>query len=147
MKKILLTISIILGIFAQSCESDPQHPEHPVSRRDIRYEGENLTVFLNGEELDFVKYAFLQSVVVDYGFTSDSPLDFGNPTYKSKIFINGFPTKKEKIWIYDIDSNFFNCHGDFEHKGVKYHLEGEFTGEPIDPDEFMTCTFYFTTIE
>ena len=157
MKKYLFstgTFVLFISILLSSCnKNEPEIPQP--SPRDGVYEGENLTITIDGEPATSIKSVSVSSLKIPYaqgtivgdnGSTGDNRLD----VYDTSIIINGFPGTNEELIIETV-SDLYYFYGIFNIRitdGVQYYeFLGTFTGDPDSPHSEQGLVLEFTSIE
>lgn len=135
-------------IFSSCQEDDEESQLIQFSYRDYTYQGKNLSVYLNGEELTTVGYVDVKSTMIhtnaDPYRDPDKDVVSANPTYNSTIKIHGFPTINATSTFKTI-SDLMGFKGATSIENVDYEYIGEFTGDPLSGHEFQGLILQLTT--
>lgn len=156
MKKNLILSSIFIlfvSILFSGCNNnEPYQSIHP-SPRDGVYEGENLTVTINGEPAKTIKSVRIFSEIIGYAegtVIGGNPSQDSNPVYHTSVILNGFPGIKGEMvlktvsTIYYFDGRFSVSGGDINHY---YEFSGTFTGNPDSPHSIQGLILEFSSVE
>lgn len=156
MKKNFILSSILILLTAlmfSSChENEPYQSIHP-SPRDGVYEGENLTVTINGEPAPTIKSVRIFSEIIGYAEATvigGDPTNESQPIYHTSVIFNGFPGTNKEMSLKTV-STLYNFEGKFniaETNGIQYYeFSGIFTGEPDSPHSEQRLILEFTSIK
>ena len=160
MKKNIILSSVMM-IFAtliiSGCnDKEPYQSLQPNPRDDV-YEGENLTVTIDGEPTTSIKSVNINSNKIPYaeapGFEDNGVTGGGSgiSVYDTSIIITGFPETSEDIalntisTIYYFDGQFQLILDDLSSRYYEY--SGAFTGDPYSPHSEQGLILEFTSIE
>ena len=157
MKKYLtFTAALVLCIsfFSSSCsKNEPDVPEP--SPRDGVYEGENLTVTMNGEPVSSIKSVVIKSRKMPYSQSlivggNDLMGETNRDVYNTSVIFTGFPGTDEEINLETVSSIYY-FDGKFSINmpaGIQYYeFSGTFTGDPHLPHSEQGLILDFTSIE
>lgn len=150
-RKILIAsiCTLFMTILCVGCDKDEAESleNHP-SYRDGVYEGKNLTVTLNGNEVPTVTSVSVKSTLldpnVDPDIDPDQVVGSSNPTYNSTVIMKGFPTLDATSTLETI-SDLQGFKGTTAIKNVTYEYVGEFTGDPLTTHDKQGLILQFTT--
>ena len=157
MKKYLFftaSLALFIFIFLSACsKNEPDIPQP--SPRDGVYEGENLTVTIDGEPATTIKSVKISSQKIPYangiGVGDNGGMEGKNPVYDTSIVFEGFPETREEITLKTV-STLFYFDGDFqlttEENSVRYfNYVGSFTGDPASPHSEQGLILEFISID
>lgn len=155
MKKTIILSSIFtlfVAILLSGCnKEEPYQSIHP-SPRDGVYEGKNLIVTINGEEVKSIKSVRIFSEIIGYaeGTVINDQQPGSNPIYHTSVIFDGFPgtngimTLKTVSTLYYFDGK-FNLNTS---EGVKYYeYSGTFTGDPNSPHIEQGLVLEFNSVK
>lgn len=150
-KKQLLTgihALLIAFIFVSCDKNEVESLENHFSYRDGVYEGKNLSVTLNGNEVSTVTSASVKSTLLEANVDPDRDPDqvvgSSNPTYKSVIVITGFPTI-DATSTFETVSDLRGFKGTTIIDNILYNYVGEFTGDPLTTHDKQGLILQFST--
>lgn len=140
----MFTVFFCIGCDKDEAESVENHPSY----RDGVYEGKNLSVTLNGNEVSTVTSVSVKSTLLDPNVDPDRDPDqvvgSSDPTYNSIVFVKGFPTVDTNLTLETVsDLRGFKGTTDINH--VEYEYVGEFTGDPLTTHDKQGLILQFTT--
>ena len=158
MKKYLIftgSLTLFISIFSSACSKNEPFVTEP-NPRDGVYEGEKLTVIIDGEPATSIKSISVSSIKIPYaqsipmednGSTGGNGLD----VYDTSLIFNGFPGTMEEITLKAV-STIYNFSGIFQQTSIDnsiqfYEFLGTFTGDPDSPHSAQGLILEFTTIE
>lgn len=130
----LIGMLSILAVSLCSCSDDEELLINSPSYRDGVYSGTQLTVTLDGEEVETVKSVTLSSTLLDANISQDKKPDQivnpSDPTYTTVVKIVGFPSSNETCSFTTV-SNLEGFYGTASIQGSEYNYEAVFTGNPL----------------
>lgn len=152
---ILSSIWIVFSTFILS-SCDKNEPDIPLpSPRDGIYEGENLSVIIDGEPVTSIKSVNISSLKIPYakvnavgdnGSTGGNSLD----VYNTSVIFTGFPGIKEELTLETV-STIYYFNGNFNIRatgGIQYYeFIGTFTGNPSSPNSDQGLILEFNSLE
>ena len=148
-----LTMLFATLIFS-GCNNDEPQLSGP-SPRDGVYEGENLTVTIDGEIASSIKSITISSKKIPYAqgiIVGDNGSNGGNsnPVFDTSVIFNGFLGNNEDTTLKTV-STLYYFDGKFsisEDDDVQfYEYSGTFTGDPNAPHSEQGLILEFTSIE
>ena len=158
-KNILLSgiMMLFLAIMFSSCnDSEPYQSLQP-SPRDGVYEGENLTVTIDGEPTTSIKSVKITSIQIPYaeapGYGDNGVIGGGTGIYiyDTSVIITGFPETTEDITLSTI-STIYYFDGQFQlilddESSKYYEYSGTFSGDTNSPHSERGLILEFYSIE
>lgn len=147
-------VALFVCILFTSCNNNEPHSLKP-SYRDGKYEGKNLTVFLNGEELTTVAYVTIRSELIDNNLNPDTDGDSieMDPVYHSQVTIEGFPGRNDTFTFAAL-SDLEGFEGITKinvpasiYYGQYVEFVGEFTGDPLTAHDQQGLILKFVFID
>ena len=154
MKKNIILSSILMffvAILFSGCNKNEPFVPEP-NPRDGVYEGDNLTVSINGETVTSIKSVSVSSIKIPYaqgtivGDNGSNGLD----VYTTSITFKGFPGTDEEITLETV-STIYYFDGLFNIRitdDVQYYeFLGTFTGDPDSPHSEQGLILEFRSIE
>lgn len=134
---------------ATACSEDDGPSEQYPSYRDLTYSGQRLTVYLDGQPMESVTEATINSNqrLGESSITApeDSSAFSANPVYDSTIRLKGFPRAGQNTTLTTDYMDLAYFWGKVTVDNVTYSYKGEFTGGPLDRPEDQGCIIRFTT--
>lgn len=155
MKKNIFLSSIMmlfLALMFSSCNDNEPYQSVQPSPRDGVYEGNNLTVTINGEPVTSIKSIRISSETIAYaqGMVTGDQKPGSNPAFHTLVIFKGFPGDNKEITLKTV-STLYYFDGKFNistNEGVQfYEFSGIFTGEPDSPHSEQGLILEFTSIE
>lgn len=158
MKKSFFLVGILplfLSMFLFSCSKN--EPDVPVpSPRDGVYEGDNLMVTIDGNEIVSINSVMVTSLKIPYtgGFiVGDNGINDnnGSAVYDTSVIFSGFPETDEEIVLKTVSTlSYFD--GSLQLKTPDreiqyYEYSGKFTGDPDSPHSEQGLILEFKTLE
>lgn len=150
-KNYLLTglVTLMMVLFLSGCDNnDVESLESHPSYRDWVYEGQSLSVTLNGNPMPSVTSVSVKSELlnpnIDHDRDPDKVVSSSNPTYTSTIRIAGFPSPKVTSSFVTV-SDLQGFKGTATIDGVAYGYEAVFTGDPLTTHDRQGLVLHFTT--
>lgn len=151
-----IILSSILTLFAtlffSACNDNEPYQSVQPSPRDGVYEGQNLTVTIDGEPVTSIKSVRIFSETIEYtqGMVVGDQKPGSQATFHTLIIFKGFPGVNEEITLKTV-STLYYFDGNFNVKltdGIKlYEFFGTFTGDPDAPHSEQGLILEFTSIE
>lgn len=153
-KNIILSSFLILfaAIVFTACNDNEPYQSVQPSPRDGVYEGNNLSVTIDGEPATTIKSVRIFSETISYaeGPVIGDHKPGSNPVFHTLVIFKGFPGINEELTLKTV-STLYYFDGQFEFSltdGVKfYEFSGKFTGEPDSPHSDQGLVLEFTSIE
>lgn len=151
-KKVLFTYCFCLfclSLVYIACSNDNDGPaiSHP-SYRDGVYEGEKLSVTLDGKEVPTIEKVTLTSEFLKNRPSTeplpDSVWAASDPTYTTVVKVVGFPTKG-KTTTFETISDMEGFNGTTTIANTTYDYTATFTGHPLDWHKNQGLILQFTT--
>lgn len=156
MKKNIILSSVLMLfatlVFSSCDDNEPYQSIHP-SPRDGVYEGENLTVTIDGEPCTTIKSVRIFSEIIGYaqGTVIGEQKPDSNPVYHTSVIFKGFPGSNEELilktvsTLYYFDGQFQLILDDLSSRYYEYN--GTFTGDADSPHSEQGLILEFTSIE
>ena len=149
-KNLLTSIcSLFMALVFVGCDKDEvESLESHFSYRDGVYEGKNLSVTLDGDEVSTVISVSVKSTLLDPNVDPDRDPDqvvgSSNPTYKSTIIVIGFPII-DATSAFGTVSDLRGFKGSTTIDDIEYEYVGEFTGDPLTTHDKQGLILQFST--
>lgn len=156
-KNILLSYigTLLVVILLSACNKNEPYQSLQPSPRDGVYEGKNLIVTINGDEITTVKSVRIFSEAIDYDedhIIGEDGIIGGNSNniFSTFVIFNGFPCSKEELRLMTV-STLYCFDGKFNISSTDgnlyYEFTGTFTGNPFSPHSEQGLILEFTSIE
>lgn len=134
------------------CSDDEPHSIKP-SPRDGLYEGKNLTVTIDGENITSVKSVRIFSEIIGYGYDENGATDPSFPVYHTLVTINGFPDIANPF-VFTTVSTLYSFEGTIQVtdalspiNGQNFEYMGTFTGDPYSNHNEQGLVLEFNRME
>lgn len=148
------TLTILISLFLSACSTNEPYVSEP-SLRDGVYEGENLTITIDGEPATSIKFVSISSLKIPNAqgiIVGDNGSVGGDRTdvYDTSVIFKGFPGVNGEISLMTV-STLYYFDGKFNvsvNDEVKYYkFSGTFTGDPDSPLSEQGLILEFISIE
>ena len=155
MKKNTILSSILMlfaTLFFYACNDNEPYQSLQPSPRDGVYEGENLTVTIDGEPVTSIKSVriFSETISDTQGPVVGDQKPGSNPVFTTSVIINGFPGADKEISFHTVSTLYYffgECNISLTDGIQYYEYDATFTGDPYSPYSEQGLILEFTTIE